>query len=91
MQSVAANTMLLQKFSWVSLLLALCSLGRLALARELEDEEFLQWRNSYHQGKDVRWSSYRVWQRNAEFVRKQNSLGLSYTVAMNEFGHMVIA
>ena len=83
--------MLLQKFSWVSLLLALCSLGRLALARELEDEEFLQWRNSYHQGKDVQWSSYRVWQRNAEFVRKHNSLGLSYTVAMNEFGHMVIA
>ena len=60
------------------------------LARELGDKGFLRWRNSYHQGKGVRRSSYRVWQKNAEFVRKQNSLGLSYTVAMNEFGHMVI-
>ena len=70
-------------------LLAVCSLAGLILARELEHEEFLQWRNSYHQGKDIQWSSYRVWRKNAEFVRKQNSLGLSYTVAMNKFGHMV--
>ena len=54
-----------------------------------EDVEFLQWSSLYYRGKEGLEDIYPVWRRNAEFVREHNSLGLSYSVEMNKFGHMV--
>ena len=54
-----------------------------------EDVEFLQWSSLYYRGKEGLADIYPVWRRNAEFVREHNSLGLSYSVEMNKFGHMV--
>ena len=55
-----------------------------------EDVEFLQWSSLYYRGKEGLEDIYPVWRKNAEFVREHNSLGLSYSVEMNKFGHMVV-
>jgi len=53
-----------------------------------DDVEFLQWSSVYiERTKDLA-EIYPIWRRNAEFVLEQNSL-VSYTLAMNKFGHLV--
>ena len=52
------------------------------------DGEFKHWVSQYYNGDDLE-KIYPTWRRNADFVKYHNSLGLSYTVTMNKFTHLV--
>ena len=55
----------------------------------LQDEEFQEWVSQFYQdGKNLA-QIYPTWRRNADFVRHQNTLGLSYTLSVNKFAHLV--
>ena len=54
-----------------------------------KDEDFQQWVSKYNKyGEDLA-EIYPTWRRNADFVKHHNSLGLSHTVSLNEFAHLV--
>lgn len=54
-----------------------------------EDEAFLQWVGAYlEEGSSDLKEIYPQWKKNAEFVDMHNSLGLSYSLSMNQFGHL---
>ena len=55
----------------------------------LKDDEFLAWVNQYNRGGDDLEEIYPIWRRNADFVNEHNSLGYSYTLALNKFAHLV--
>lgn len=73
------------------ILVALCTCVLAAGAEWRSDEEFLQW-SSVHlsSGRTDLAAVYPIWRRNAEFVRQQNDAGLSYTLSLNKFAHMVL-
>ena len=55
----------------------------------LQDGEFLEWVSQYHGDGDNLAQIYPTWRRNADFVKHQNTLGLSYTLSVNKFAHLV--
>lgn len=74
--------------------LVLCILFLAAVCAEeglnyRDDVDFMQWSSMHLEAGSDLAKIYPVWKKNAEFVRAQNSLKLSYTVAMNKFGHLV--
>ena len=74
--------------------LVLCILFLAAVCAEKglnyrDDVDFMQWSSMHLEAGSDLAKSYPVWKKNAEFVRVQNSLKLSYTVAMNKFVHLV--
>ena len=54
-----------------------------------KDEEFHEWVSQYYGDRDDLAEIYSTWRKNADFVKEHNSLGLSYTVAVNQFTHLV--
>ena len=67
-------------------LLLLCSVAR--GGSYWEDEEFLQWSSRYQPEGNLA-DIYPTWRKNADFVTRHNAQGLSYTLGMNKFGHLV--
>lgn len=63
-----------------------------ALQEFREDQQFLEWCSQYMRGESDAYLAeiYPTWRENADFVQHHNSLGLSYTLSMNQFGHLVI-
>ena len=53
-----------------------------------DDIEFLQWSSMYVEDTRGLAEIYPMWRKNAEFVRERSS-SVSYTLAMNKFGHLV--
>ena len=56
-----------------------------------EDEEFLRWCADFYDSEDDNDLAriYPTWRENADYVQRQNSLGLSYTLSLNKFAHLV--
>jgi len=56
-----------------------------------EDEEFLRWCTEFYDSEDDNDLAriYPTWRENADYVQRQNSLGLSYTLSLNKFAHLV--
>ena len=54
-----------------------------------EDARFMKWVSEYKMQDADLSKIYSVWKRNAEFVDHQNSIGLSYTLSLNQFAHLV--
>ena len=56
-----------------------------------EDGEFSQWLSQHHgQGDNLQLEDiYPTWRKNADLVEHHNSLGLSYSLALNKFAHLV--
>ena len=54
-----------------------------------EDVEFQQWVSQYYRDGGSLAEIYPTWRRNADFVKHHNSLGLSYTLTVNKFAHLV--
>lgn len=71
-----------------SLLLAVICSIEAAQSDYLKDEEFQQWVFQYYTGDNLE-EIYPTWRRNADFVKYQNSLGLSYSLGLNKFAHLV--
>ena len=55
----------------------------------LQDEEFQAWVSQYYGDGENLAEIYPTWRRNADFVKHQNTLGLSYTLSVNKFAHLV--
>ena len=55
----------------------------------LKDEEFQEWISNYYGDGENLAEIYPTWRRNADFVKHQNALGLSYTLSVNKFAHLV--
>lgn len=55
----------------------------------LQDEEFQSWISQYYRGGENLAEIYPTWRRNADFVKHQNTLGLSYILSVNKFAHLV--
>lgn len=54
-----------------------------------EDARFMKWVSEYKMQDADLSKVYSVWRSNVEFVDHQNSLGLSYTLSLNQFAHLV--
>ena len=56
-----------------------------------DDEQFLRWCSEFYPelGADEMARIYPTWRENADYVRKTNSLRLSYTLTTNKFTHLV--
>ena len=56
-----------------------------------EDEDFLRWCAEFYDSEDDNDLAriYPTWRENADYVQRQNSLGLSYTLSLNKFAHLV--
>ena len=52
------------------------------------DKEFKQSVSQHYNGNDLE-EMYSTWRRNADYVMHHNLLGLSYTLVMNKFAHLV--
>ena len=55
----------------------------------LQDDEFQTWVSQYYGGSENLAEIYPTWRRNADFVKHHNMLGLSYTLSVNKFAHLV--
>ena len=55
----------------------------------LLDEEFQSWISQYSRDDENLAEIYPTWRRNADFVKHQSTLGLSYTLSVNKFAHLV--
>ena len=55
----------------------------------LQDDEFQAWVSQYYGGSENLAEIYPTWRRNADFVKHHNMLGLSYTLSVNKFAHLV--
>ena len=77
----------------LAVLVGLLLCGSLVLGGDpsyLQDERFLRWSETHLKAGSANLAEiYPTWRRNAEFVNRQNALGLSYTVSLNAFAHMV--
>lgn len=87
---IDSSTMVL-KCAIVLLLLAVtCSSSQEGKGLDyLQDEEFQSWISQYYRGGENLAEIYPTWRRNADFVKHQNTLGLSYTLSVNKFAHLV--
>ena len=56
-----------------------------------QDETFLQWCAEFCESQTEEYLTriYPVWKKNADYIEEQNSLGLSYTLSLNKFAHLV--
>lgn len=66
----------------------LIGLATIACGQE-EDARFMKWVSDYKMQDADLSEIYPVWRRNAEFVDYKNSLGLSYSLSLNQFAHLV--
>ena len=55
----------------------------------LRDEEFQLWVSQHYDGRSDLDDIYPTWRKNADFVKHQNSLHLSYSLSVNKFAHLV--
>lgn len=79
-----------QRVATALLLVAVCSTGVQGVSYQ-EDEEFNRWLSQHHgQGDNLQLEDiYHTWRKNADLVEHHNSLGLSYSLALNKFAHLV--
>ena len=79
--------------AYIRAFLLLASILEVAFALQnfQKDTQFLEWCSQYYRGKSDEYLAkiYPTWKENADFVEHHNSLGLSYTLSMNQFGHLV--
>lgn len=78
------------KFFGVFLAISCSVIGAQCLSYA-NDDEFQQWVLQYFTGAsaDDLEEIYPIWRKNAEFVKYHNSLGLTYTLGMNKYSHLV--
>ena len=76
-----------QGLAAVLLLVAVCSTGVQGVSYQ-EDKEFNQWLSQQRDNLQLE-DIYPTWRKNADLVKHHNSLGLSYTLALNKFAHLV--
>ena len=55
----------------------------------LQDDEFIEWVSKYYKDGENLAEVYPTWRSNADFVKHHNSLGLTYTLSVNKFAHLV--
>ena len=56
-----------------------------------DDEHFLSWCSEFCESEEdgYRARIYPTWRENADYVQKHNALGLSYSLSLNRFAHLV--
>ena len=74
--------------------LGLGCIGRETEASQLDytqDESFKRWCAEFcvSESEEYLTRIYPTWRQNADFVEKQNSLGLTYSASLNRFAHLV--